>query len=469
MPASRRFSWLFFGVLLGLLALTGAGFVGARKLFSSPVAAVHAAEPASTKISAVHVETASPTKGGLVRRTSQPGSAHSFESADLYAKVSGFLMTLKVDIGSRVKKGDLLAEVDVPELVEDVEGATASYQQSVAEVTQAEARVDSAVADHLSTKARVAQASADAERFDAEVSYAQKQLDRIQQLSDLKGIEDRLVDEKQYQLQASQANKRAAASAVLSYEQQAVAADSRIKLAKADLLVAKAKVAVAESRTDRAKVMASYTKVFSPYDGVVTARNYHVGSFVRSPEQGGQTPIVAVERTDLMRVKVRIPEREIPYIQPGDRVTIRFDALPGKQFTEPVARIAESEDPTTRTMLAEVDVPNPDRMIRDQMYGRVEIMLDDALQGVTLPSACLVGDSAEGQGQVYVVENGCAKLRKVEIGRDTGAQVEVLSGLGTSDSVIVRPAGGLADGAEVATTASAAPAPAVAQKKPTTH
>jgi RND family efflux transporter MFP subunit len=464
MPASRRYSWLFCGVLLSLLALTGAGYVGAKRFFPSPVAVVHAAEPASTKSAAVHVETASPTKGGLVRRTSQPGSAHSFESADLYAKVSGFLKTLKVDIGSQVKTGDLLAEVDVPELVEDVEGATAAYQQSVAEVTQAEARVDSAVADHLAAKARVAQANADAERFDAEVAYAQKQFDRIKELSDLKGIEDRLVDEKQYQLQASQANRRAAASAVLSYEQQAVAADSRIKLAKADLLVAKAKSSVAESRVDRAKLMVLYTKVFSPYDGVVTARNYHIGSFVRSPEQGGQTPIVAVERTDLMRVKVRIPEREIPYIQPGDRVTIRFDALPGKQFTEPVARIAESEDPTTRTMLAEVDVPNPDRIIRDQMYGRVEIMLDEALHGVTIPSACLVGDSADGQGQVYVVENGRAKLRKVQIGRDTGAQVEVLSGLNTSDNVIVRPAGGLADGAEVATAAGAAPAPAVAHK-----
>jgi HlyD family secretion protein len=463
MSSSKRTPWVVVGLLVSLAILIAAGFAGARVLHPSAPAA-HAAEPPESKPAAVRVETVQPTKGGIMRRTSQPGTAHSFESVDLYAKVSGFLKTQNVDIGSRVKKGDQLAEIDVPELIEDVEGASASYQQALAEVTQAQARVENSIADHLSAQARAAQAKADAERFDAEVAFAQKQFDRIKELSDLKGIEDRLVDEKQFQLQAAQANKRAAASATASYEQQAVAAESRIKLAKADLVVAKAKAAVAESRVDRAKLMLSYTKVYAPFDGVITCRNFHLGAFVRAPEQGGQMPIVSVERTDLMRIKVRIPEREIPHIQPGDRVTIRFDALPGKEFTAPVARIAESEDPATRTMLAEIDLPNPERAVRDQMYGRVEITLDDAPNGVTIPSTCLVGDSANGQAQVYVVENARVKLRKVQIGRDTGVQVEVVSGLATSDLVIVRPAGGLSEGAEVATSAGATSSQTVAHK-----
>src|SRR3954465_3488938 len=142
MPASRRTPLFVLGGLLLLVALVAAGFVGARTLHSSPTAVPHSAGGAEAKGISVKVETIAPTKGGLPRRTSQPGSAHSFESADLYAKVSGFLKTQAVDIGSRVKKGDLLAEIDVPELVEDVEGATASYQQALAEVTQAEARVE---------------------------------------------------------------------------------------------------------------------------------------------------------------------------------------------------------------------------------------------------------------------------------------------------------------------------------------
>jgi RND family efflux transporter MFP subunit len=196
--------------------------------------------------------------------------------------------------------------------------------------------------------------------------------------------------------------------------------------------------------------------VYSPYDCTVTVRNFHVGAFIRSPEQGGQIPILAVDRTDIIRVKVQIPEREIPHIQPGDVATIRFDALPGKEFTAPVARIAESEDPATRAMLAEVDLPNPDGIIRDHMYGRAEITLDESPQGVTIPSACLVGDAVNGQSQVFVVENGHAQLRKIEVGRDTGKEVEVLSGLGVGDAVIMRPPGSLLDGAEVATSTPAA-------------
>src|SRR4051794_38919756 len=100
MPASRRTPLLVFGGLLVLVALVAAGFVGARMLHSSPEAARHPGRAVETKTSSVKVETIAPTKGGLTRRTSQPGSAHSFESADLYAKVSGFLKTQTVDIGS---------------------------------------------------------------------------------------------------------------------------------------------------------------------------------------------------------------------------------------------------------------------------------------------------------------------------------------------------------------------------------
>jgi multidrug efflux pump subunit AcrA (membrane-fusion protein) len=141
-------------------------------------------------------------------------------------------------------------------------------------------------------------------------------------------------------------------------------------------------------------------------------------------------------------------------VEPGDRVTIRFDALPHREFSAVLARIAHSEMPETRTMLAEVDLPNTDDAIRDHMYGRVEIELGSPLAGVTVPSACLVGDTSAGKSQLFVVIDGHAKLRQVQVGKDSGVLVEVLSGLSEAEEVVVRPPGGLVDGAEVTTAKS---------------
>lgn len=454
MKLSRK-SW--FG--LASIAALSAGYL---MLFGFPVipaageptAAAATTEPADGKSTAPQVETIVPTKGGLARVTTQPGSAHSFESADLFAKVSGFLQAQHVDIGSHVKRGDLLAELDVPELAKDMEAATASWQQAQAEVTQSEARVESAIADQKAAEARVKQAEADIDRWKAEVTLAQKQYERIRDLNGLKGIEDRIVDEKRFQLQSAQASERAAHSAVAAAQQQAEASASKVALAKADLAVSEAKCNVAKSNMDRAAVMLDYTKILSPYDGVVTVRNFHRGAYVRSPDQGGQMPLLSVDRTDLMRIKVRIPERDVPYVEPGDRATIEFDALPNRKFSGPVARIAHAETIDTRTMLAEIDLPNENDEIRDHMYGRVDLELEHSQAGVTVPSACMVGDVHSGQGQLFVVEGDRVRLQPVEVGKDSGIVVEVLSGITEADRIVVRPPGGLVDGAEVLTAAA---------------
>jgi multidrug efflux pump subunit AcrA (membrane-fusion protein) len=150
-----------------------------------------------------------------------------------------------------------------------------------------------------------------------------------------------------------------------------------------------------------------------------------------------------------MRVMVRIPEPDIPYVQRGDVATIHFDALPDREFKAPISRIADEEEAQTRTMLAEIDLPNPDELIHDHMFGRVDIELDSAPEGVTIPSACLAGHVVDSRARVFIVRDGRAQARDVEIGRDTGVSVEILSGIGVDDEVVFRPAGSLADGTEV--------------------
>jgi RND family efflux transporter MFP subunit len=451
MDSKQRANWRYFAGFLGLVVLIVMGLFSASRLRSAaPAADAKPVEHAKAAAGSPRVETVHPIEGGLKRHTAQPGAAHSFESAELYAKISGFLKEQHVDIGSRVKEGALLAEIDVPELAEDVDAAKAGLLQAQAEVAQAEARVESAIADQKAAESRIAQAKSEVERCQAGVGLSQKQYDRIRELNELKGIEDRIVDERMFQLQSDQATLQAAKSAVMAAEQQAAAAASQIGLAKAELAVSKSKVTVAESQLDRAKLMLGYTQIVSPYEGVVTDRNFHRGAYVRSPDHGGQIPLLKVDRTDKMRVVVRIPERDVPYVQPGDKTTIRFDALPLRRFENSIARIAESEEAATRTMLAEIDLENADGVIRNQMYGRVEIALEDSQVGVTVPSTCLVGDVAQGKAKLFVVIDDVAKLRQVEVGRDTGIEVEILKGISPQDFVIVRPPGNLADGAKVA-------------------
>jgi RND family efflux transporter MFP subunit len=423
----------------------------------SSLAAENAVQSSSSY--AIRVETVHPKPGGIARTTSQPGSAHSYESAELYSKVSGYLQTQNVDIGSRVKQGDILAVIYVPELTKELEYATAMLQQTKAEVIQMQSRIASSIADQKAAEAYVTQTEAEVQRHEAEMSFREKQYNRIQELSKLNSVEDRLVDEKLDQLHAAEGAVRAAHRAVLTARQQAAADEARVAQARADLVMAQAKVRVAEASLEKAQVMVAYTKITSPYDGVITRRNFYRGAFIRAPDQGGQIPLLCVDRMDLMRVVVQIPDREVPYTNPGDKAKVRLDALPDHAFAGQISRVADAEDPETRAMRIEIDLPNPAGLIRDGMYGKVDIELEPAPAGVTISSACLVGNEQHGKSQLFVVKEGKARLRPVNVGKDTGVYVEVLSGLTTADEVIVQPPAGLADGNVV----TAAPAAQVAE------
>lgn len=410
-----------------------------------PQPAAKAGSATALKVTAMH-----PASGGVPRKTTLPCAAHWHQSADLYSKVSGYLEEQVVDIGAMVTSGQQLATIGVPELERDVQLSTAAHQQSLSEVMQAEARKKTAQADQRAAEAAAERAAVDVERWEAERTFREKEYKRFTELSKASSVQGALVDEKLYQLQAVEAGKRSAESAVQSAREQALAAAAKVELAEAEHGVAKAKAAVAEASLAKAQLMVSFSNITSPCAGVVTARYYHPGDFVRDAQSGGNDPLFTVARTDLIRVVVYIPDNDVPFAHPGDAVRVTFDSLPGRTFAAKLDRIAYSEDPKTRTMRAEVDLQNADNLIVDQMYGRMEIDLEPASNTLTLPSACLVGDLKGGQAQVYVVRDGLAKLQKVSVGPDDGIQVEVLSGLSAGDAVIVSPPANLTDGVSVA-------------------
>lgn len=399
--------------------------------------------------SAIRVSATLPQTGGTVRSAALPCSASWYQSAALFAKVSGYLGKLNVDIGSRVKAGDLLATIEVPELDEDVVLADASLKYQQAAVAQFEARQKSAIAEHRAAEAACVKAQADVERWDAEILFRDKEHRRLQTLSEANSVQQALVDEKLFQLQSVQAGKHSAETTVLTAREQAAAAGARVELADADLAVARMQTRIQKARLRKAELYASFSRIVSPYDGVVTARLYHPGEFIRAADKASGEPLLKIGRTDLIRVVVHIPDRDVPYANPGDPVVIEFDTLPGHKFEGKLARIAQTEDAHTRTMRAEVDLPNDQHLIVDQMYGRMTIELHPAGQTLTLPAVCLVGELKNGKGSVFVVKDGVARLQSVSIGLHDGIRVEILSGLASQDVVVVRPPAGLLDGAAV--------------------
>jgi HlyD family secretion protein len=397
----------------------------------------------------LRVEAVQPKAGGVERTSVQPGSVIAFESAQLFAKISGYLKSQPVDIGSQVKRGEVLAEIDAPELFKDVDRAKAAVDEAKAEVQQAEARVLTAQALREAAAAAVKQAEADVDRTAATRSFREKQFARFKELYALKSIDARLVDEKLQETDAAQAAESAARAAVITCQANVSSAAAKIEEAKSDVVHTQAQVEVAQAALAKAQVYVAYTQIVSPYDGVVTRRNFFRGDFIRAADQGGVLPLLAVDQTGIMRMVVQVPDRDVPFTNPGDAAEVEIDALPGLKFSAKVSRVADAEDPVTRTMRTEIDLANDRRLLRQGMYGRVTIHLTHHQKTLSIPSSCVAGDVEGDKGSVFVVQNGVAHLKRVRLGIDNGLRIEILGGLSPDDQVVQRPGGALTDGAAV--------------------
>jgi RND family efflux transporter MFP subunit len=374
---------------------------------------------------------------------------HPFEYADIFAKVSGYLKTQSVDIGDHVKAGQTLAEIDMPELVKEVERDVATVAQARAQVAQMKAKVSTSIADHVAALAVVQQSEADLAKFEANLSFREKQYNRIKALFDLDSVDKKLVDERQDERDAARSALRSAEAAVSTAEAQTASAAAKIEQAKADLAEAESKVQVEQAVLEKTQVLLNYTKIISPYNGVVTARNSHPGDFIRAADQGAEHPLLSVAKTDVMRVVVQVPDQDVPFTNRGDEATVEIDALRGTKFNGKVSRMATVEDPHTRTMRTEIDLPNPNGVLRGGMYGRVTIVLEKPSDAMRIPASCLVGQSDEGTASVYVVRDGRAHRTQVKLGADNGLQLEVLSGLNPNDQVVTRYNGAIGDNVAV--------------------
>jgi HlyD family secretion protein len=413
--------------------------------------------PDSTEPVAVNV--VKPRTGAMPRVTTLPCSIEADE-VEVRAQVSGLLKSLGVgidkqpiNIGSVVKKGDLLATIDVPEIEKQVEANTAAWERAKARVKQMEAKVGIAKADVKAAKAQIVQARANASSAAAYAVFIGQKRDRYEYLFKKDVLEGKLLEEVQNQHVAAMESENAANAAIVTGEAKEASAEAKVVLAQADVTEAESQVKVAKAELDRAQVRLDFAKITAEFDGEVTeiTRRLRVpGAFIRSASEGsGSQSILTLQRTDVLIAVVQIPDREARYADPGDPATIEIDALE-KKIHAKLTRIAKAEDKGTRLMRVEIDIENPDGLIRQGMFGKATILLDPALKQLSIPSRCLVGSkTSDGSATVYVVRDGKVYRTPIRVGVDNQSRVEVLSGLRITDEVVVRPPSSLFESAEV--------------------
>jgi RND family efflux transporter MFP subunit len=369
-----------------LVLLAGALAAGIWQRYSLHARVMTAAEQQRDVV----VTTATVNASRKTMLVTWPGTTEAFAQANIYARASGYIAKREVDIGSRVKAGQLLVEITAPELDHQIAQAEATLAQMRASLQQAQASRDLGQVTWNRDGVLVQKGWVTAEQGDT----------------------DRL------NLEAQQA---------------------AVGVADANIKAQTAEIGVLNQQKD-------YQSVIAPFDGVITARNVDVGSLVQADATSG-TFLFTLMQTDTLRIRLYVPQDEAFGLGPGVDAVIRVPELPGRDFPGKVTRIADALQPGTRTLLSEIDVPNPDNVLSPGVYCNVELKIPRKTPSLILPSEAIIFN-AKGLS-VAVVENGTAHLHNVNVVRDFGTTVEVNSGVEDGDQVILAPPVNLADGQAV--------------------
>lgn len=315
------------------------------------------------KASAVEVGTTHPTRKNLTREVQQPGYLRPFEQTPIYTKLGGFAKEPKYDIGDYVRKGALLVEIDVPEVVAELEVKKARIDMAKADKKQAVENANAAEQAMAAAAADVTAKLAAIDSADAEVLRWKGEADRAYVLFK-KGVYDQgTLDQDVNQWKSSIAKRDEAKANKGSADANHLKAKAFWGKTQADIIVAEANIKVAEAGYKQWADWLDYRFIPSPFDGVVTLRNVHSGHFLQPVNSGSTSkaaePLFVVMRTDVMRCVLDVPELDAVLVKDGDKAVIRFDAMPGIDTIGTVKRNAGSLDERTRTLRVEVWLDNP--------------------------------------------------------------------------------------------------------------
>jgi len=302
-----------------------------------------------------------------------PASVQAYEESPIYARTNGYLLRWNKDIGSHVNKGDLLAEIDSPEIDQELLQARATRQQIA-----------------------------------AQVDIAKISADRWQNLRKTDSVSQQEAD-----MQTS------------SYQQ------------------AVANLAAADANVRRLEQLESFKRVYAPFSGVITKRNVDPGALINSGSTGKQ--LFDLARVDPLRVFANVPQSYSPAIKVGMPARLVLQEFPGQNFTGTVARTADAIDPATRTLLTEVDVPNPGGRLLPGSFGELHFKTTVNAAKLTIPVNAMLFRQ-EGPRVAVVGTDSKIQLRPISIGRDYGTTLEILGGVSVEDRIIINPADSLEEG-----------------------
>jgi RND family efflux transporter MFP subunit len=384
------------GWLLGLgvlFLLTAALAFGAQGYYARNQEVAETAEQLRDFVPQVRVATVK--AGDDTVPVSLPATTQAYLSIDMFARASGYIEKRLADIGDHVKQGQLLAKIAVPELDDQIREAEATLVQLQATLKQAQAN------------AELAQVTWDRDKPLVKEGWDTKQQGTID-------------------------------SQVLKAQQAAVG-------------VAQANVNAEQQQLHVLRQQQAYEQVIAPFDGVITQRNIDLGSLVQADSTSG-TFMFSIVQADVIRAQVFVPQDHAFGLAPGVKAILEVPEIPGRTFPGTVTRIAEALQPGTRTLLTEIDIPNPDGAITPGTYVTVELLIPRKTPSFSVPADAIIFN-ADGL-QVAVVENGIAHIRKISVARDLGKEIEVRDGVKQGDVVVLNPSVQLVEGSKVQVGAS---------------
>ena len=349
-----------------------------------------------------------------------PGSIQAIQETPIYSRVNGYLRRWLVDIGDRVERGKILAEIDTPELDQQLSQARAVLAQARASLGQAEAGVQ--------------QARATLRQTQANLSFAQATAARWKQLLAEGAVSQQDADQYQTASNAAQANVDGAQANVGALE--------------ANVVAAKANVGANEANVRQLEALQSFQRVTAPYTGIITTRTVDRGALITAGSSSSSAPLFKMAQIDTLRIFVNVPQTFARSIVPGQAAKIVLQEFPGRTFSGKVSRDAGALDPTSRTLLTEVMVANDNLTLKPGMYAQVKFSVVGPDPPFLVPATALLM-RADGPQVAVVRGDQKVHLQKVELGRDLGSTVEVTSGLEGNERLIVNIPDGLREGITV--------------------